>query len=295
MTLPKDAEEHFDSLAQEFESHGFALDTTLEAAAKDAGLLSRIQSAYDKGNLEEGKDLIRSTLERHVESEIKERREKVASLKEEAKELHDQAKTMQDFLQQTLAVPSAGGSLARPLGQNVSAFRRFLGLSKLNFSKRVDGISRPSLRKMENGTGGHQTSMVESIAGEFGISPRLLFLSASELEALAEDCPLRTPANHASAYVHDRVEQGKRMDQETMKAITHALEEKYEHLTSRGARAGGVIGWAEGLPGGPAKGAGAVNRRLKAAVVGAHRGHQLAKSELGLSASDDGFEPMISG
>jgi transcriptional regulator with XRE-family HTH domain len=293
MTIPQEAKEHFDILVQEFESHGFALDTTLETAAEDAGLLGRIQSAFDDGNVNEGKDLIRSALKRHMESEIEKRREKANSMQEEAKELTDQAKRMGSFLQQTLAVPTAGGSLARPLGQNVNALRRYLGLSKLAFSKRVGGISRPSLRKMENGTGGHQTSMVESIAEEFEISPRLLFLSASELEALAEDCPLRLPINAASAYVHDRVDQGKGMDQETMKAVTHALEEDHDHLTSRGARAGGVIGWAESLPGGPAKGAGAVNRRLKAAVVGAHRGNQLAKSETGLSPSDDGFDPII--
>jgi len=294
MPTPEDAEEYFQTLAQEFESHGFGLDISLETAAEDAGLLDRIRSAYENGEVDEGRDLVRSVLKRHLESEVKSRREKAAHLQNRAKHLREAAKQMRDLLQHNLHMPQGGGSLTRPLAHNVNAFRRFIGLSKAAFSDRVDGISRPSLRKMENGTGGQQTPMVESIAEEFEISAKLLFLDASTLSVLDEDCPLDPPDNDATSVLHALAKKNKDMSRGALQDVTQAIELDHEHLTSRGAMTGAIIGWTHGLPQNATQDYhGQVRDRLRAAVAGAHHGHLLAKSELGLSASDDGFDSII--
>lgn len=290
MTSPEGAEDHFQTLAREFESHGFGLDISLETAAEDAGLLDRIQSAYENGEVDEGRDLVRSALRRHLESEAKSRREKAARLQDRAKHLREEAKQMHDFLQHNLHMPQGGGPLTRPLAQNVNAFRRFLGLSKVAFSDRVNGISRPSLRKMENGTGGQQTPMVESIAEEFEISAKLLFLDASTLSVLDEDCPLDPPDNDATGVLHALAKKNKDMSRGALQDVTQAIQLDHGHLTSRGASTGAIIGWTHGLPQNATQGYhGQVRDRLRAAVAGAHHGHLLDKREPGLSASDDGF------
>jgi len=295
MTIPEDAEEHFTTLAQEFESHGLGLDISLEKTAEEAGLLDRIRTAYDNGEVDEGEDLVRSALRRHLESEAKSRRERAAHLQDQAKHLQEEAKQMQDLLQQNLHMPRGGGSLTRPLGQNVNTIRRFLGLSKVAFSKLVDGISRPSLRAMENGTGGQQVPMVESIAGELMISPKLLFLDSSALSVLHEDCPLDVPKNEAVGVINALARKNKDMSRGALQDVTHAIELDHDHLTSRGARTGAVIGWAHGLPQPTQQGYhGQVRDRLSGAVVGAHHGHLLAKKEPGLSSSDDGFDSIAS-
>jgi hypothetical protein len=285
MDLPDSATEHFQDLVRDFESHGFPLEISLEDIAAEAGLEGHIQAAYDEEDEDEARDLIQSALVQYIESEIEARRTRATTLQE-------QAKKMQNLLEQTLHMPTQGDSLSRPLGLNVNTLRRCVGMSKLAFSDLVDGISRPTLRKMENGGGG-RLSMVESIAEAMGISPTLLLLGPDDVAALVEIFSVEAFINVVTSSVHHNSMEGKDMSVNNLWDVISAVEEESKRLTSRGAQAGALVGWAQGIPV-PAEKTVDIhemtNVRLQAAKAGALFGRALAENAPTLKSTDGGLD-----
>jgi len=245
---------------------------------------------YDRGDREQGREILRDHFRRVIGRRFREERAGHVSQIEAIEEKLDQVDTA---LTSSLQPAVASGEV---LGENVTALRTFLGLTKTRLTEMADAFSRPTLIKIERGQGA-RLEMIDAIADALQISRHLLLLDGKGLETLyqvfehdpdaqelIEGARDGTPASSYARELAGRSD----ASPEDLRVVSDIPESVDEGYDTRGARAGAVVGWTQEFETSPAEAADdRMERRLVAAVVGAFWGYLLGPKP------DDGFSPFI--
>jgi len=279
MDLPPTAHDDFSDLLDELHHRGIEVDLDLtEVAEKDE--IRRLVALYEEGCAEGGRNLLRDILARAI-------RGRIDSAERKAEKLQRKVKKKKEALSAWTDGHGPDSSLSFVLGQNTTAVRRLLDLSKSGLARRANSTSRSTIIRAEQGKGA-RLQLVQVLAKALGIPPKLLLVTSSEigilLDALRPTDPLQEilgeilgKPSHAATYAR-HLSKDSRVKTETFQVVGDVLASANEQYESRSARVGTAVGWIQGLP--PARGSeitDGVTRDLVAAGVGGWWGHELSE------------------